>query len=117
MYENSDYYQDLSNQIYQVSNGFFEISNDFSHMADQAWIAGDYDGYHQFYDASVNADWYSNQLEAASWDAWYGPVNSEGYTAMDASAGYTSMDTSFIEPASYASSTSLISDNDTSSYL
>ena len=56
-------------------------------------------------------------LSRISWEAYYGPVNSEGYTAYDASMGYTSTDTSFIEPASSAGSMSMISDNSAESYL
>jgi hypothetical protein len=86
-------------------------------MADQAWINGEYDNYHAFQQYSESSEWYSQQMEDAAWDAWYGPVNSEGYTAYDASMGYTSTDTSFIEPASSAGSMSMISDYNASSTL
>ena len=43
----------------------------------------------EFYAASENRARLSNETYEASWDACYGPVNSEGYTAYDASVGYT----------------------------
>lgn len=108
---------DLSNGYADLSNDMWTQSIDFTNYANDAWLQGDMDTYSQFYQAAENSEWYSNQLEQASWDAWYGPVNSEGYTAYDASMGYTSTDTSFIEPASSAGSVSMISDNNATSWL
>ncbi|MEK7423418.1 MAG: hypothetical protein AAB131_06195 [Actinomycetota bacterium] len=110
-------FQDLSYEIQNVSDGFWTQSIDFSQMADQAWLDGDTQNSIEWQIAADNSEWYSDQMYQASWDAWYGPVNSEGYTAYDASMGYTSTDTSFIEPASSAASTSMISDNSATSWL
>ncbi|MGD9997078.1 MAG: hypothetical protein AB7L17_14175 [Ilumatobacteraceae bacterium] len=110
-------YQDLSWQLQDASMDMNNAYIDFSNMADQAWINGEYDTYHQLYMMSENFQDYSNDLYQASWDAWYGPVNAEGYTAYDASMGYSAYDTSFIEPASSAGSMSMISDYNTSSTL
>ena len=108
---------DLSNGYADLSNDMWTQSIDFTNYANDAWLQGDMDTYSEFYQAAENSEWYSNRLEQASWDAWYGPVNSEGYTAYDASMGYTSTDTSFIEPASSAGSVSMISDNNATSWL
>jgi hypothetical protein len=110
-------YHDLSYQWQDVSTGFNDLHIDFSNMADQAWINGDTDTYHELYMMSENFQDFSNDAYQASWDAWYGPVNAEGYTAYDASIGYSATDTSFIEPASSAGSCSMISDYNTSSTL
>ena len=110
-------YQDLSYQMQDASTGMWDASIDFSQMADQAWLQGDFESYQNMYAVAENFETFSNQMYEASWDAWYGPVNAEGYTAYDASMGYTSTDTSFIEPASSAGSTSMISDNNATSWL
>lgn len=110
-------WSDISNGVYDLSLQQWDMSIDFSHYADQAWIQGDTDSYHEWHNMAETAEWYSNELYEASWDAFYGPVNSEGYTAYDASMGYTSTDTSFIEPASAAGSMSMISDYDATSTL
>jgi hypothetical protein len=110
-------YQDLSYQMQDVSNGLWTQSIDFTNMANQAWLMDDPQGYMDLQWQADQFEYYSNEMYQASWDAWYGPVNAEGYTAYDASIGYTSTDTSFIEPASAASSTSLISDNNATSWL
>ena len=108
---------DASNGIFDLSLQQWDVSMDLSQVADDYWVEGNYDMYHQYYDMAENAEWSSNQLYDASWDAFYGPINSEGYTAYDASVGYTSTDTSFIEPASAAGSTSMISDYNATSTL
>ena len=108
---------DLSNSYYDTSIQAWDTSIDLSQVADSYWVDGNYDMYHQFYDMAEAAEWASNELYDASWDAFYGPINSEGYTAYDASMGYTSTDTSFIEPASAAGSMSMISDYNATSTL
>jgi hypothetical protein len=110
-------YQELSYELQDASDGFWNQSIDFTQMSSQTWLDGDTQSALDWQIAADNSEWYSNQMEQASWDAWYGPVNAEGYTAYDASIGYTSTDTSFIEPASSAGSTSMISDNNATSWL
>ena len=110
-------YTDLSNGYADLSFQQWDMSIDFTNYSSEAWIAGDTQGSMDWQALADQAEWNSNQLYEASWDAWYGPVNSEGYTAYDASIGYTSTDTSFIEPASSAGSTSMISDYDATSVL
>ncbi len=116
MYDDTDF-SDFSYQLQDLSNGFWTESIDFSTMADAAWVDGNTGLYQDFQSLSENAETYSQLMEDASWDAYYGPVNSEGYTAFDAAQGYTSTDTSFIEPASSAGSMSMISDNSGASTL
>ena len=108
---------DLSNSVYDLSLQQWDTSMDLSQVANNYWVDGNYDMYHEFYNLAEAAEWSSNALYDASWDAYYGPINSEGYTAYDASMGYTSTDTSFIEPASAAGSTSMISDYNATSTL
>lgn len=100
----------------EASNGLWQASIDFDSLRDDAWIDGDTQSALEFDQLSSYAEWLSNEAYEDAWDAWYGPVNSEGYTAYDAAMGYSSTDTSFIEPASSAASCSLISDN-SASYL
>ncbi len=108
------YSTDLSN----LSNDYWGQSLDLQTWANDVWADQGYsDLYYAIDNYSDASATYSNDLYQASWDAWYGPVNTEGYTAYDASIGYTTTDTSYIEPASYASTTSLISDYDTTSTL
>jgi len=83
----------------------------------EAWNQGDIDGYHDLWQMSCDQGDMSQQLEDLSWQAWYGPVNADGYTAMDVSHGYSATDTSFIEPASSAGSVSMISDQSGESFL
>ncbi len=78
---------------------------------------GNIEGYHDLWQMSCDQGFTSQQLEDLSWQAWYGPVNADGYTAMDVSHGYSATDTSFIEPASSAGSCSMISDQSGESYL
>ncbi len=111
-----DYMQE-SNDWMQVSNQAWDASFAVTDYADQLWYADDtYEAMVQYQNADT-LEWASNQAYANSWEAYYGPVNAEGYTAYDASQGYTTSDTSLIEPATSASSTSLISDNSGSSNL
>ena len=110
-------YTDLSNGFADLSFQQWDMSIDFTTYSTEAWYDGDTQGSMDWQSLADQAEWNSNQLYEASWDAWYGPVNSEGYTAYDASVGYTSTDTSFIEPASSAGSTSMISDYDATSVL
>lgn len=93
-----------------ASEQLWNTSIDFSHMGDQAWLDGDYVAAHDFYQDVYQFEDFSNASYQEAWDAWNGPVNAEGYSMHDASLGYTSTDTSFIEPASAASSGSMISD-------
>ena len=106
----SGLFEDLSNDMWTQSIDEFQTGDDF-------WLAGHTDLANELYVASENSEWLSTEAYEASWEAYYGPVNSEGYTAYDASMGYTSTDTSFIEPATSASSMSMISDNSASSWL
>ncbi len=108
---------DHSGSYYDASMETWGASIDFSHMADQAWINGDTDEYWTWQDLSNASEQLSHDLYQASWDAYYGPVNADGYTAMDVAQGYSAYDTSFIEPASWAGSTSMISDNSATSFL
>ncbi len=110
-------YTDLSNGFADLSFQQWDTSIDFTNYSNEAWYNGDTQASMDWQVLADQAEWNSNQLWDASWDAWYGPVNGEGYTAYDASIGYTSTDTSFIEPASSASSTSMISDYDATSVL
>lgn len=110
-------YTDLSNAYSDVSFDAWNASVDFTQYSTEAWYQGDTEASLAWQTMANDAEWYSNEAWSASWDAWYGPVNSEGYTAYDASMGYTSTDTSFIEPASSAGSTSMISDYDATSVL
>lgn len=86
-------------------------------LGDQFWQASDFENMNKMYDLEEMVQDFSTEAYEQSWAEWYGPVNSEGYTAYDASIGYTSTDTSFIEPASSAGSMSMISDNNTSAEL
>lgn len=111
------YGYDNSNSYYDASMDAWGASIDFSHMADQAWIDGDMGDYWTWHDVSTAAEQLSNDLYDASWAAYYGPVNADGYTAMDVAQGYSAYDTSFIEPASWAGSASMISDSNATSIL
>lgn len=106
----------LSNSLADASWGLWDASIGFQQASIDAWQLDPYTAleYQQMSDAM---EWSSHELYQASWDAWYGPVNSEGYTAYDAGMGYTTQDTSLIEPASSAGSMSLISDDDATSWL
>lgn len=108
---------DLSNGFSDLSFQQWDLSIDLSSMADDAWLNGQMDLYHEYTEWSQMVETNSYDLYQASWDAWYGPVNAEGYTAYDASMGYSAYDTSFIEPASSAGSMSMISDYDATSVL
>ncbi len=83
----------------------------------EAWNQGNIEGYHDLWQMSCDQGDMSQQLEDLSWQAWYGPVNADGYTAMDVSQGYSATDTSFIEPAASAGSMSMISDQSGESFL
>lgn len=83
----------------------------------EAWNQGNIEEYHELWQMSCDQGDMSQQLEDLSWQAWYGPVNADGYTAMDVSHGYSATDTSFIEPASSAGSCSMISDQSGESFL
>ena len=92
-----------------ASNDLWSNSIDMDQMATEEWLHGDPWMANQLYDYAEQLEDLSNEAYQQSWDAYYGPVNAEGYTAYDASIGYTSTDTSFIEPASAAGSCSMIS--------
>lgn len=108
---------EASSQLQDFSNGEWTNSIDYTNAANQAWVNGDTDISQMYQDMANNAEWNSNEAYQAAWDAYNGPINAEGYSAHDASLGYTSQDTSFIEPASSAGASSMISDNDASSVL
>ena len=121
---------DLASQWQDASQSLWSTSITFDQIGDQEWLHGDPTVANDFYNYSEQTEWLSQQAYDASWEAYYGPVNAEGYTAYDASMGYTSTDTSFmrarnalptgtgfIEPASSAGSMSMISDNSAESYL
>jgi hypothetical protein len=110
-------YDGVSDGLSDLSNEYWQDSIDYQQTAYDAWNAGDTEAYWDWYTASENAEWASQELYDASWDAYYGPVNSEGYTQYDAAQGYTTQDSSYIEPATAADDSSLISDNDASSWL
>ncbi|MDO8362709.1 MAG: hypothetical protein Q7V88_07420 [Actinomycetota bacterium] len=100
-----------------VSNELWSSSITLDQIATDEWLYGDPELANQYYHYSDQIQDLSSQAYQESWDAWYGPVNAEGYTAYDASIGYTSTDTSFIEPASSAGSMSMISDYSAESTL
>ena len=108
---------ELANQWQDASNGLWDTSITFDQIATQEWLNGETGAALDYSNLSDQFELYSHQAYEASWEAFYGPVNSEGYTAYDASMGYTSTDTSFIEPASSAGSMSMISDNNATSWL
>lgn len=108
---------DLASQWQDASQSLWSTSITFDQIGDQEWLHGDPTVANDFYNYSEQTEWLSQQAYDASWEAYYGPVNAEGYTAYDAPMGYTSTDTSFIEPASSAGSMSMISDNSAESYL
>ena len=108
---------EASSQLQDYSNGEWTNSIDFTNAANEAWVNGETDISHMYQEMADNAEWNSNAAYQASWDAYNGPINAEGYTAHDASLGYTTQDTSFIEPASSAGASSMISDNDGGSVL
>lgn len=101
---------ELANQWQEASNSLWDTSIGLDQIATQEWLNGETGAALEYSDLSDQAELYSHEAYEASWDAFYGPVNSEGYTAYDASMGYTSTDTSFIEPASSAGSMSMITD-------
>jgi hypothetical protein len=110
-------YTDQSNDWMQVSEGLWGLSDTVSDLGDQLWLQDQtYDALLD-YQTSEQLEWLSNEAYDVSWEAYYGPVNSEGYTAYDAAQGYTTSDTSLIEPASSAGSMSMISDYNASSTL
>ena len=109
---------DYSNDLSDVSNDMWGQSIDLESWANDVWVdQGSSELYWDLHQYSLDAAEYSNDLYQASWDAWYGPVNADGYTAMDVSEGYSAYDTSFIEPASWADNSSMISDYDATSIL
>jgi len=65
---------------------------------------------------STQATWASDGIDRSitddpsEWDPAYGPQVDSYYTPYQSSVGYSSYDTSFIEPASWAGSSSMISD-------
>ncbi len=107
---------DQSYELYDVSNGLWDASIGLTDVSHSFWLMDETYTALEFQQLADTAEYLSNEAYQASWDAWYGPVNSEGYTALDASHGYTTQDTSLIEPASSAGSMSMISDN-TASWL
>ena len=108
---------DLASQWQDASQSLWSTSITFDQIGDQEWLHGDPTVANDFYNYSEQTEWLSQQAYDASWEAYYGPVNAEGYTAYDASMGYTSTDTSFIEPARSAGSLSMTSDNSPERYL
>ena len=110
-------YSQVSSDLQDLSLVAADNSSWLQQEAYDAWNAGDTDGYHDLWQASCSEGEMSQQLEDLSWQAWYGPVNADGYTAMDVSQGYSATDTSFIEPASSAGSCSMISTQSGESFL
>ena len=100
-----------------ASNQLLDASQDAWHTGDEYWLANSPELANDFYYASASLEELSTEAYANAWEAYNGPINAEGYTAHDASLGYTTSDTSLIEPASAASSASLISTNDATSVL
>jgi hypothetical protein len=103
-------YSQASNDLMNGSNDMWGASIDLQNLSSELWVQDDSYNSLIAQQMSDNAEYLSYQLEDASWAAYNGPVNAEGYTAHDAALGYTTQDTSFIEPASSAGSTSMISD-------
>lgn len=101
---------EMANEWQGASNGLWDTSITLDQVATELWLDGNTTAAMEFSQLSDRVELYSHEAYEASWDAYYGPVNSEGYTAHDAALGYTSTDTSFIEPASSAGSMSMISD-------
>ncbi|MDP2289863.1 MAG: hypothetical protein Q8M22_01655 [Actinomycetota bacterium] len=109
--------QAASDEWQHISNDLWNLQIPFHQMGDEAWQASDYETMHNMYWAEELAETAGQEAYDQSWEAYYGPINAEGYTALDASMGYTSTDTSFIEPASSAGSMSMISDYSATSTL
>jgi hypothetical protein len=101
----------------QLSDQSWDVSIDMRQIGDEFWVPGETETANEFYQLQYQFEDLADQAYEQSWEAFYGPVNAEGYTAYDASMGYTTQDTSFIEPASSAASCSMISDNSMQSTL
>jgi len=109
--------QAASQDWLQTSNDLWNLQIPLHEVGDELWLNGDSYNANQMYWAEELAQTAGQDAYDQSWEAYYGPINAEGYTALDASMGYTSTDTSFIEPASSAGSMSMISDYDATSTL
>jgi len=105
----NSYTADSYEQMY-TSFDLMNASTGLTDIGHQFWLQGDPYAALQFQQNADMAEAYSFEVYQSSWETYYGPVNAEGYTAYDASQGYTTSDTSFIEPATSAGSTSMISD-------
>ena len=110
-------YPDSSTDWGQTSTDLWSTSITMSQIGDEFWVNGETQIALQFYDFNEILEDYSIEAYQQSWDAYYGPVNAEGYTAYHASVGYSATDTSFIEPSTSAGSMSMISDNSASDYF
>ena len=110
MFEYTSEYAAESYDWQHASDDLWAMQTPFQELADEAWAASDYETMHEALQAMYTVEDLSEAAYDYSWDVWEGPVNAEGYTAMQAAEGYSSMDTSFIEPASAAGSCSMISD-------
>ncbi len=110
-----------------ASNGFemWTQAGDLEHMANEVWqVEGYSDSYFDLHNASLGSEALSDSFYQASNDYWYGSYGLDSsastdlsYTASDISAGYSSFDTSYVEPASWADNSSMISDTDSTSFL
>lgn len=117
MFEYTSEYAAESYDWQHASDDLWAMQTPFQELADEAWAASDYEAMHEALQAMYTVDDLSQEAYDYSWEVWEGPVNTEGYTAMQAAEGYSSMDTSFIEPASAAGSCSMISDYSAESSL
>ena len=108
---------DSSSDWGQSSTDLWSTSITMSNIGDEFWNSGETQIALQFYDFNEMLEDFSIEAYQQSWDAYYGPVNADGYNQFEASVGYSATDTSFIEPASSAGSVSMISDNSASDYL
>lgn len=117
MFEYTSEYAAESYDWQHASDDLWAMQTPFQELADEAWAASDYEAMHEALQAMYTVEDLSQEAYDYSWEVWEGPVNAEGYTAMQAAEGYSSMDTSFIEPASAAGSCSMISDYSAESSL
>ena len=106
-----------SDQMWEASDDAWSASIALGDVSGQLWNADETYAAVEMYQLAENQEFWASQLESASWQAYDGPVNAEGYTAYDASMGYTTRDTSLIEPSTSAASMSMISDDNASSTL
>lgn len=120
---------DLASQGFEM----WTQAGDLEHLANEVWqIEGYSDTYFDVHNASLDSEALSNAFYQSSDDYWYGSYGLDSsaaagadysvsagydYTASDVSAGYSSFDTSFVEPASWADNSSMIADNDPTSFL